>query len=75
MVEVKEQASDSEKLSLTFRGKALRTLTEIAERENLPLDEVIESALGLKQWALEVKDNGDEVVVRHGNKDKYKLVV
>jgi len=60
---------------LTFSGKALDTLNRIAERENLPFDEVIESALGLKQWALEVKDSGDEVIVRHGNKDKYKLVV
>lgn len=75
MLEERERTRDPEKLSLTFSGKALDILTEIAESEGLSLDEVIESALGLKQWALEVKEKGDEVVVRHGNKDKYKLVV
>jgi hypothetical protein len=75
MVQERERIHGPEKLSLTFSGKALDILTEIAESEGLSLDEVIESALGLKQWALEVKEKGDEVVVRHGNKDKYKLVV
>ncbi len=64
-----------EKLEVTFTGKGLRTLLDIAERENKPLDEVVESALGLKQWILEVKDEGDEVIVRRGKKDKYKLVL
>lgn len=64
-----------EKVEVTFSGKGLRALLEIAERENKSLDEVVESALGLKQWALGVKDDGDEVIVRHGDKDKYKLVL
>ena len=34
---------------------------------------MVESALGLKRWVLEkrVKDDGDKVIVRHGDKDKY----
>jgi hypothetical protein len=32
-------------------------------------------ALGLKQWALERREEGDEVIVRHGNRDKYGLVL
>jgi hypothetical protein len=32
-------------------------------------------ALGLKQWTLERREEGDEVIVRHGNRDKYRLVL
>jgi hypothetical protein len=75
MLKDRDRIRDPEELSLTFTGKALDALLEIAEHENKSLDEVIESALGLKQWALEVKENGDEVVVRHGNKDRYQLAL
>jgi hypothetical protein len=75
MVGNERQTRDSEERTLTFSGEALEALLEIAEREKKSPDEVIADALGLKQWALEVKENGDEVVVRHGNKDKYRLVV
>lgn len=75
MIGEEERIRDPEKLELTFSGKALEALYEIAEQEGKSLDEVIESALGLKQWALEVKENGDKVIVRHGKKDKYELAV
>ena len=75
MLRDRERVRDPEKLELTFTGRALDALYEIAERENKDLDEVIESALGLKQWALEVKESGDRVVVRHGKEDKYELAV
>lgn len=75
MLEERAQVRDAEERTLTFTGKGLEVLLGIARRENKSPDEVIEDALGLKQWALEVKEKGDEVVVRHGNKDKYKLVV
>ena len=75
MLEERAQAQDAEERTLTFTGRGLETLLRIAKQENKSLDEVVEDALGLKQWALEVKEDGDEVVVRHGKKDKYKLVV
>lgn len=75
MQEEKERTRDPERISLTFSGEALDTLKKIAEHEDKSFDEVVASALGLKQWALEVKDNKDRVVVRHGDKDKYELTV
>jgi hypothetical protein len=75
MLRVGTEASTPEKLELTFTGEGLRALLDIAEREEMPLDEVVESALGLKQWALDVKDKGDEVIVRHDGTDKYRLVI
>lgn len=56
-----------------FPGEALAVLHDIAERENKPLDEVVERAPSMKLWSLEVTEAGDEVVVRHGRKDKYLL--
>ncbi len=73
-VEEQRQANAPEKLEMTFTGRGLHALYEIARRENLPLDEVVESALGLKEWTLDVRDAGDEIIVRDGKKDKYKLV-
>jgi hypothetical protein len=70
-----KETRDPETRTLTFTGEGLEALLEIAKRENKTLDEVVEDALGLKQWALDVKKSGDEVVVRHGRKDKYRLVI
>jgi hypothetical protein len=75
MAEATEQIRNSEKLSFTFTGKALEDLREIAEREDKSLDEVIESALGLKKWALEVKDDGGTIIVRRAKADDRELVL
>ena len=75
MLDEREQTRDPETRTLTFTGKALEALYEIAERENKSLDEVIEDALGLMRWALEQKDNGERVIVRKGRKDRYELVI
>ena len=56
---------------MVFSGEALAVLHDIAERKNKPLDEVVESSLSLKLWSLEVIEAGDDLVVRHGRKDKY----
>ena len=71
----KEQTRETETRTLTFTGEALEALYEIAEREKKSLDEVIEDALGLKQWTLERKDNGEKIIVRKGRRDRYELVV
>jgi len=75
MLREEKESRTPQKLELTFTGEGLRALLDIAEREEMPLDEVVESALGLKQWALDVKDKGDEVIVRHDGTDKYRLVI
>lgn len=75
MLEDREQTHSSEERTLTFTGKALEALLEIAEREKKDLDEVVEDALGLKRWTLDVKDNHETVVVRKGRKDRYELVI
>lgn len=75
MIQDRERVRDPEKLELTVRGKALDILNEIAEQEDKTVDEVLRESLGLKQWALEVKENGDTVIVRHGKKDKYELAI
>ncbi len=65
----------TERTELVFKGEALEALVEIARRENKRLDQVVEDALSLKKWTLEVKDDGDKIVVRSGNKDKYQLAL
>lgn len=78
MIKDGERIGDPEKVDFVFTGKALEALQEIAEREGKSLDEldeVIESAIGLKQWTHEVKANGERIIVRRGNKDKYELTV
>lgn len=75
MAEGLKDRSKEQSIKLTFTGAALDALYELAEREGKPLDEVIEGALGLMQWAAKVKDEGDTVIVRHGRKDKYELVI
>ena len=67
--------SASDKLSMVISGEALKALRDIARRENKALDEVVESALGLKEWSLDVRDAGDEIVVRHRGGDKYALAL
>lgn len=62
-------------MSFTFTGKALEDLQEIAEREGKELDEVIESALGLKKWALDVKEDGGQVIVRRKRAEDKELVL
>ena len=50
-------------------------MREIAEREGKELDEVIESALGLKKWALDVKEDGGQVIVRRKRAEDKELVL
>ncbi|CAN5121534.1 hypothetical protein BH18ACT10_BH18ACT10_07650 [soil metagenome] len=76
MLKDRKQAHDPknpEKMSFVFEGKALADLQKIARHENKTLDEVLEDALGLKQWAVSVKDKGEHVVVRKGLRDRYEL--
>ena len=67
--------TDEKAMSFTFTGKALEDLQEIAGREGKELDEVIESALGLKKWALDVKENGGQVIVRRKKAEDRELVL
>jgi hypothetical protein len=75
MLEEKNRTHDPEKLSFIFEGKALEDLREIAGREGKELDEVIESALGLKKWALDVKEDGGQVIVRRKKTEDMELVL
>ena len=75
MLEERNRTRDPEKLSFIFEGKALEDLREIAEREGKELDEVIESALGLKKWALDVKEDGGQVIVRRKRAEDKELVL
>lgn len=75
MLTEEEQVRDPEKLSFVFEGKALAELREIADREGLELDEVIESAIGLKKWTLDLKEDGGRVIVRRKRKEDRELVL
>jgi len=75
VLEERNRTRDPEKLSFIFEGKALEDLREIAEREGKELDEVIESALGLKKWALDVKEDGGQVIVRRKRAEDKELVL
>ena len=75
MIQGKDQVRDPEKMSFVFEGKALEQLREIAEREGVELDEVIESALGLKKWTLDLKEDGGHVIVRRNRKEDRELVL
>jgi hypothetical protein len=75
MLEEGQRTRDPEKLSFVFEGKALADLKAIAEHEGMELDEVIESALGLKKWALEVKEDGGTIIVRRKKEEDRELVL
>jgi hypothetical protein len=75
MLDEKERTRDPEKMSFVFEGKALTDLRAIAEREGKELDEVIESALGLKKWALDVKEDGGHIIVRRKKEEDRELVL
>jgi hypothetical protein len=75
LVQEKERIHDPEKLSFIFEGRALAHLREIAEREGMELDEAIESALGLKKWALDLKHDGGRVIVRREKEEDKELVL
>lgn len=75
MIRSEEQIHNPGKMSFVFEGKALEQLREIAEHEGLELDEVIESALGLKKWTLDLKEDGGHVIVRRNRREDSELVL